>query len=70
MAHEALPLDKHRDAGKAAPAVEGHLAERVRFLVLCVLQPDEKVFFVADAATIGLFLAFPEIVTWLPNLIK
>lgn len=27
-------------------------------------------FFVADAATIGLFLAFPEIVTWLPNAIK
>ena len=27
-------------------------------------------FFVADAATIGLFLAFPGIVTWLPNLIK
>ena len=27
-------------------------------------------FFVADAATIGLFLAFPEIITWLPNAIK
>ena len=27
-------------------------------------------FFIADAATIGLFLAFPEIVTWLPNAIK
>jgi tripartite ATP-independent transporter DctM subunit len=27
-------------------------------------------FFLADAATIGLFLAFPEIVTWLPNLVN
>ena len=27
-------------------------------------------FFAADAATIGLFLAFPEIITWLPNAIK
>lgn len=27
-------------------------------------------FFVADVITIGLLLAFPEIVTWLPNLMK
>jgi len=27
-------------------------------------------FFVADVVTIGLLLAFPEIVTWLPNLMK
>jgi len=27
-------------------------------------------FFAADAATIGLFLAIPEIITWLPNAIK
>jgi len=27
-------------------------------------------FFAADAVTIGLFLAFPEIITWLPNAIK
>jgi len=27
-------------------------------------------FFIADVVTIGLLLAFPEIVTWLPNLMK
>jgi tripartite ATP-independent transporter DctM subunit len=27
-------------------------------------------FFAADAATIGLFLAFPGIITWLPNLVN
>ena len=27
-------------------------------------------FFLADAATVGLFLAFPEIVLWLPNLVN
>jgi len=27
-------------------------------------------FFIADAATIGLFLAFPGIITWLPNLVN
>ncbi len=27
-------------------------------------------FFAADAVTIGLFLAYPEIITWLPNLVN
>ena len=27
-------------------------------------------FFIADVITIGLFLAYPEIVLWLPNLVN